>query len=148
MKPCTSFDKLPMDSGENQVFGAPGEDYAHFNPQIGQVIRELKEAFPKEASLYENAYDVSADQALAQRVRLINPMRYISENMQNHPARHYRIRVGASDADTSFSVSMILAIRLQNAGFDADYALVWDQPHSEADYPGEALRWMDEVTKT
>jgi hypothetical protein len=40
---------------------------------------------------------------------------------------------------------MTLAIKLQNAGFPVDYALVWDQPHSEADYPGEVLAWIDSI---
>ncbi len=38
-----------------------------------------------------------------------------------------------------------MAIKLANAGYPADYALVWDQPHSEADYPGEVLRWIDAI---
>ena len=54
--------------------------------------------------------------------------------------QHYRIRVGASDADTAFTVSMVLAVKLANAGYPVDYALVWDQSHSEADYPGEILK--------
>ena len=43
---------------------------------------------------------------------------------------------------------MTLAVRLANAGLDADYALVWDQPHSEADYPGEVLQWIDRICKS
>ena len=60
-------------------------------------------------------------------------------------AKHDRIRVGASDADTAFTVSMTLAVKLANAGYPVDYALVWDQPHSEADYPGEVLSWIDAI---
>ena len=63
-------------------------------------------------------------------------------------AKHFRIRVGAGDADTSFSIAMTLAVRLANAGLDADYALVWDQPHSEADYPGEVLQWIGRICKS
>lgn len=41
---------------------------------------------------------------------------------------------------------MILALLLADAGFGpVDYAMVWDQPHSEADYPGEVLAWIDGV---
>ena len=53
--------------------------------------------------------------------------------------------MGASDADTSFSISMTLALLLEQAGKDVDYALVWEQPHSEADYPGEVCQWIDKV---
>ena len=69
---------------------------------------------------------------------------YIADKKTGH-APHFRIRVGARDADTSFSVSMILYLLLYQAGYDVDYALVWDMPHSEADYPGEILAWIDRI---
>ena len=147
MKPCTSFDKLPMDSGENQLFGTTEQDYVHFNPAIGTAVAGLQASFPEEAAEYEKAYDVGSDLQLAERVYLINPMNFIGTAEQSRQAEHFRIRVGASDADTSLSIAMTLAVRLQNAGFPVDYALVWDQPHSEADYPGEVLSWIDRICR-
>ena len=148
MKPCTSFDKLTMDSGENQVFGNADRDFVHFDPVIGEAIESLQADFPQEAAKYAGAYDVFGDDALSERVRLINPMAFIGTNNKSTPARYFRIRVGASDADTSFTISMTLAIKLANAGFPVDYALVWDQPHCRADYPGDLIRWIDEVCKS
>ncbi|MGN1367799.1 MAG: hypothetical protein ACI4WX_02950, partial [Aristaeellaceae bacterium] len=145
MKPCTSFDKLDNDSGENQLFGSDRQDYMHFNPAIGTAISALREAFPAEAQQYEGAFAVEHDAALAQRIALVNPLRFIATGEQSIQARHYRIRVGARDADTSLSVAMTLAVKLANAGYPVDYALVWDQPHSEADYPGEVLTWIDSI---
>ena len=145
MKPCTAFDALNMDSGENHVFGSPETNYAHFNPAIGEAIQELRKDFPEEAAQYAYAFDISDDVALAERVYLINPMNFIGTKEQSTQAKHYRIRVGASDADTAFSVSMTLAVKLVNTGYPVDYALVWDQPHSEADYPGEVLEWIDAI---
>ena len=145
MKPCTSFDKLTCDSGENEEFGTAAADFAHFNPIIGQAIGALRSAFPQEAARYEAAFDVGGDRELAQRIALLNPLNFISAHAENPQAQHYRIRVGASDADTSLSVSMTLAVKLQNAGHPVDYALMWDQPHSEADYPGEVLEWIDSI---
>lgn len=145
MKPCTSFDKLTNDSGENEEFGTAAADFAHFNSIIGEAIGALREAFPEEAAQYEAAFDVGGDAALAERIALINPMNFITADAQNAQAKHYRIRVGASDADTSLSISMTLAVKLANAGHPVDYALVWDQPHSEADYPGEVLSWIDSI---
>lgn len=145
MKPCTSFDTLSMGSGENQVFGSADQDYTHFNPAIGDAIAELKDRFPAEAEAYADAYKAARDEALRRRVELLNPMNFIGTEERSVKAKHYRIRVGGSDADTSFSVAMTLAIRLQNAGFSVDYALVWDQPHTEADYPGEVLKWIDSL---
>ena len=145
MKPCTSFDKLTNDSGENEEFGSAKAEFAHFNPAIGQAIASLRCVFPEEAARYAAAFDVGGDGELARRVALLNPLNFISADARNPQAKHYRIRVGASDADTSLSVSMTLAVMLQNAGHPVDYALMWDQPHSEADYPGEVLKWIDGI---
>ncbi len=145
MKPCTAFDALNTDSGENHVFGSPQTDYSHFSPAVGEAIEALRGNIPEEAEKYAKAFDVSGDAALAERVFLINPMNFISTNEQSILAKHYRIRVGAGDADTAFTVSMVLAVTLANAGYPVDYALVWDQPHSQADYPGEVLRWIDAI---
>lgn len=147
MKPCTAFDALRMDSGENHVFGSPPSDYAHFSPAVGKAIETIRKDFPEEAAQYAAAFDVSGDAALAERVFLINPMNFIDTKEQSAQAKHYRIRVGASDADTAFTISMTLAVKLANAGYPVDYALVWDQPHSEADYPGEVLQWIDAICR-
>lgn len=147
MKPCTAFDALRMDSGENHVFGSHQSDYAHFSPAVGKAIEAIHKDFPEEAAKYAAAFDVSGDAALAERVFLINPMNFIGTKEQSAQAKHYRIRVGASDADTAFTISMTLAVKLANAGYPVDYALVWDQPHSEADYPGEVLQWIDTICR-
>ncbi|MBQ8621441.1 MAG: hypothetical protein IJ422_03910 [Oscillospiraceae bacterium] len=147
IKPCTSFDKLEMDSGENQAFGTPERDFVHYVADIADAIAELKDAYPAEYAKYYEAYaSVASDAALAERVRLLNPLCFIGAEEKSAQAKHYRIRVGACDADTSLSVSMTLALKLQNADCGTvDYALVWDQPHSEADYPGDVLAWIDAI---
>ena len=147
MKPCTSFDKLTCDSAENQVFGSAEHDSVHFSPSVGTAVSGLREAYPAEAARYAAAYDISGDDALMNRIFLINPMNFIGTGEKSRKAEYFRIRVGANDADTSFSVAMILALKLENTGFPVDYAMVWDQPHSEADYPGEVLRWIDRICK-
>ena len=148
MKPCTSFDVLGMDSGENKVFGNADIPMRHFNAYIASAIETLKEQFPEEyAKYYEGYAQVSGNEELARQIYLINPFHYIGTEEKSTQAEHYRIRVGASDADTSFTVSMTLACLLANAGKNVDYQLVWDQPHSEADYPGEAIAWIEEILK-
>ena len=145
MKSCPSFDTLTNGSGENHVFGTTENDYVHFSPAVGEALEELKNEYPEAAAL-SGQWDQVCSAGLHERVQLINPMAFIGSNPDGHPAKHYRIRTGACDADTSFTVSMSLAVRLANAGYPVDYALVWDQPHSEADYPGEMLDWIDEIS--
>lgn len=149
MKPCTSFDKLDMDSGENQTFGTPERDYVHYVPDIADAIAELKDRYPAEyAKYYETYASIADDAALTERVRILNPLSFIGTEEKSKQAKHYRIRVGASDADTSLSVAMTLALKLSNAKCGTvDYALVWDQPHSEADYEGDVLEWIDKICR-
>lgn len=148
MKPCTSFDVLAMNSGENKVFGNADIPMRHFNGYIAGALEALKDQFPEEYEKYYAGYAaVADDQGLARQIYLINPFHYIGTEEKSTQAQHYRIRVGASDADTSFSVSMTLACLLAEAGKDVDYRLVWEQPHSEADYPGEAVAWIEELLR-
>jgi hypothetical protein len=148
MKPCTSFDVLAKNSGENKVYGSAEDATVHFNVEISEALEELKEQFPKEYETYYEAYRTAVgNEALDRQKYLINPLNFIGSEEKSDAAEHYRIRVGASDADTSFSVSMTLACKLAQAGKDVDYALVWDQPHSEADYPGEVIDWIERITK-
>ena len=149
MKPCTSFDVLSMTSGENQVFGTPEQDFVHYNYAVGAAIDELKELYPEEWACYHAVYaSAVGDDALKNRMRLIDPMQFIGTGKAGLKAKHYRIRVGAKDADTSTSISMALALKLAEAGYGTvDYALVWDQPHCDADYPGEVCAWIETICK-
>ncbi len=144
MKPCTSFDTLGMDSGENQEFGTPEQDYMHFSEYVAPAIAQLKDQFPDEyARYYDGFAKVAGDEALSNRRKLINPMDMIGSAM--NAADFFRIRVGACDADTAFTISMALALKLAEAGKSVDYALVWDRPHCEADYSGEVCDWIERI---
>lgn len=150
MKPCTSFDTLGMDSGENRVFGNGDKPFMHFNPEIGEAIGELAEELPGEFSeecgkYYEAYMAAKGDKKLERRVALFNPLNYIEAGDSADAARHFRIRVGAYDADTSLTISMTLALKLAMAGREVDYALVWDKPHCDADYPGELCDWVEKI---
>ena len=147
MKPCTSFDTLGMDSGENQEFGTPEQDYMHFNEQIAPAISALKEEFPDEYERYYQSFAAAiGDRELSRRRYLLNPMNFAGTDEHSDSAAYFRIRVGASDADTAFTISMALALKLANAGKPVDYALVWDRPHCQADYPGEVCAWIEKIT--
>lgn len=148
MKPCPSFDILSGESGENKVFGNKNVNAIHFNEYIPRAIAELKEKYPEEYGKYYDSYSKDIlDEGLDDRKYLINPLNFIGTEEVSNQAKHFRIRVGASDADTSLSVSMTLACKLAEAGFDTNYELVWEQPHSEADYEGEVVEWIKEITK-
>lgn len=125
MKLPPAFDALDASSGENQLFGTQTLDARHFT------------AFAK-------AHDSNPATPLADAltVRMMNPMAYIATRGTD-TARHWRIRQGTRDRDTSLAIPVILAAVLQNRGYSVDLALPWDRPHS-GDYDLEELfAWME-----
>lgn len=81
---------------------------------------------------------------LEKRVNVMNPMNFIRENTDGI-ARHWYIRHGAKDRDTSFLVPLNLATRLRNAGYDVDFALPWNRPHSGDYNLDDLFRWIEKV---
>ena len=60
-------------------------------------------------------------------------------------AKHYRIRHGSRDRDTALAIPAILALSLQNAGKNVDFAVPWGQGHG-GDYDlKELFDWIDKV---
>lgn len=60
-------------------------------------------------------------------------------------AKHWRILHGEVDRDTALPVPAILALKLQEAGKDVDFATVWGKGHA-GDYDLEDLfAWMDRI---
>ena len=78
----------------------------------------------------------------AELIQAINPLSYLTTT-SSQVAKHWRIRHGAADRDTSFAIPIILAIMLENHGYGIDFALPWDIPHS-GDYDlGDLFSWID-----
>lgn len=123
-KTTPAFDAVDLSSGENQLFGDAHTDKRHFTA-FGQA----------------NSTVSDAQLADGHTVKLMNAMNYIGKG----GARHYRIRVGENDRDTSLAISAMLALKLQNHGKRVDYALPWGVPHS-GDYDlDELFAWMKET---
>ncbi len=149
MKPCTAFDTMTCDSGENRLFGEENDakHYMHFDTYMPAIIEELKDQFPEEYDKYYDAFAESLNNPEQEKAKyLYNPLNYVGQRDKAKGAQYARIRVGSCDADTSFSVSMTLALLMAQNGYPVDYALVWDKPHSEADYEGEVVDWIKQIT--
>ncbi|MDE5708125.1 MAG: alpha/beta hydrolase, partial [Alistipes sp.] len=82
---------------------------------------------------------------LGQRVLLMNPMNFIGTEKRKGTAEHWYIRHGAKDRDTSFLVPINLATRLCNAGYDVNFALPWNRPHSGDYNLDDLFRWIESV---
>lgn len=88
--------------------------------------------------------DARLSESLEERVKLMNPMDFISPQ-KNGIARHWYIRHGAKDRDTSFLVPVNIATKLRNCGYDVNFALPWNRPHSGDYYLDDLFQWIATV---
>ncbi|MDY3421064.1 hypothetical protein PG335_09555 [Riemerella anatipestifer] len=124
-----AFDALTADSAENILFGTENADAQHFTT-FSQIYSERK----------------TVTKATDFIVKLMNPMKYIGDS-KAEKAKYWRIRHGSKDKDTSLAISSMLALYLRNQGYNVDYALPWDIPHS-GDYDlKELFDWIDSISK-
>lgn len=149
IKPCTSFDSLTNDSAENQEFGCQDADFMHFDTVIPEVLDELEAEFSEECENLKKEFEhISGDKELQRRIYLLNPFSYIGTDEKTTMAEHFRIRVGTKDPHTSFTMAMLLALKLKNAGHPSvDYEMVWNAVHEKADFPGEFVDWVKKIAK-
>ncbi|MDO5288812.1 MAG: subtype B tannase [Pseudomonadota bacterium] len=128
-----AFDALDLGSGENQLFGSALLDKRHFT---AYATRHSTADKPAEAP--------TAD---ATTVRMMNAMAYLGDG-QATAARHWRVRHGTHDRDTSLAIPVLLATAAQAQGLSVDFALPWNRPHS-GDYDlDELFAWMAQVAAT
>jgi hypothetical protein len=75
---------------------------------------------------------------------MINALPYIGKT--DGITTHWRIRVGARDRDTSFTVAynMSRALKADTKVKDVDYALFWDQGHAGNYDVLDAFKWIDQ----
>lgn len=129
MKTPPAFDALDNKSFENNLFGTNSVDNRHFT--------EYAQSHSK---------DPSATLADQQSIKMMNPMNYIGDKAAK-TSKNWRIRHGAKDKDTGFAISVILATKLKNKGFNVNLELPWNKPHS-GDYDlDELFNWADSICK-
>lgn len=128
MKTTPAFDNVSMGTPENELFGSTQAKYRHFT-QFSLKHSKVEESMAQE-----------------EQIRLMNPMYYIRDD-KAVKAKHYRIRHGAADRDTSLSISALLTLLLREQGVDTDFAYPWGVIHS-GDYDLEELfGWIDRICR-
>jgi len=132
MKAPGAFDARDNSSGENNLFGTTTIDNQHFTAI---------------ASIQGDGTSI----ADFQTIKMMNPLNYISPlhldgvNYNQNTANYWRIRYGEHDNNTSMAVPLIVATRLQNYGYNVDFALPWGIGHA-GDYDLEELfDWIDRI---
>lgn len=129
LKAAPAFDKFDLSSGENDEFGTTDNTPRHFT---GFSLTRDKKA--------------GATMATWDDIRRMNPLYFIGQKGVT-VAPHWRIRHGAKDRDTCLAIPAILALTLQDNGYDVDFAAPWGKGHA-GDYDlTELFDWADGICK-
>ncbi|MFD1861031.1 hypothetical protein EHW97_13865 [Aeromicrobium camelliae] len=131
-KPAPAFDAFDASTPENDEFGTATTGARHFTAYSATRSTAASPA-------------TSIDGDIPTLLRLMNPMHFISEK-NPHRSRHWWIRLGANDTDTSLTVSANLAAAVHNIGDDVDHAYYWDQGHATNIDPNDFIAWIGEIT--
>ncbi|MEU9730714.1 subtype B tannase [Streptomyces sp. NPDC048002] len=132
-KSAPAFDAFDLSSGENNLFGAGTTLARHFtaygakNDSTGLSSRRP-------------AGDITAE------LDLMNPMHHLVEKVNSRRSKHWWIRLGTKDSDTSLTVSANLAAAANGLGDDVNHLYYWDEGHGANTDPGDFITWIAEVT--
>ncbi len=126
MKTVCCFDNPHAFTCENELFGNEFENVRHFTDY----------GFQNDLACIQRAPEMT--------VFLMNAMNFVG---RKGCVKHWRIRHGAADRDTSFAISACLTLKLEECGYSVDYSLPWGVEHS-GDYDlNELFDWIDFICK-
>ncbi len=147
-------------SAGNQLFDPDGE-WAHFDKYLAEIV-----------GLYAPSYKGDFDTDLAKvdkfgrdvdtRVAMYTPMFYLMDNSKYYEggglgsstvAKHWRIRTGIKQGDTSLCTEINLALALRAYGIeDVDFETIWGQGHTQAEDTGNAtdnfIEWVEKCCES
>nr|WP_203616101.1 subtype B tannase [Streptomyces sp. SID13726] len=132
-KTTPAFDAFDLSAGENNLFGAGTTENRHFtaygakNDSTGLSTKRV-------------ASDIPA------KLDQMNPMYHLVEKVNSARSRHWWIRLGTSDSDTSHVVSANLAAAAAGLGDEVNHLYYWDQGHGANTDPGDFITWIAKVT--
>ena len=132
-KNAPAFDTFDLSAVENHEFGKGTTAARHFtaygakNDTTGLTSRRL-------------------DSDIAEKLRLMNPMHHLVEKVNPNRSKHWWIRLGTKDSDTSLTVAANLAAAVDNLGDDVNHLYYWDQGHGANTDPGDFITWVAKVT--
>ena len=155
-KNLAAFDQLDAGQGENVLFGYGDGNGAHFDALLADILHELDSSYVTDFEEDLQKTDIIG-YTVAQRLNMYTPLYYLLESEDGYrsssPAKHWRIRTGIAQSDTSLTTEVNLALALRN--FDGvesvDFETVWGQKHVKAEHTGDSttnfIAWVNECMK-
>ncbi|MEW2396931.1 subtype B tannase [Streptomyces sp. NPDC046862] len=130
-KNAPSFDAFDLSTPENNLYGTGTTKARHF------TLYSLR---------HEGGSGARLDEDVPAKLHLMNPMYHLVDKVNGNRARHWWIRLGTKDTDTSHTVAGNLAARLTGLGDDVNTLYYWDAGHGADQDPGDFIRWIASVT--
>ncbi|WP_406201184.1 Tat pathway signal sequence domain protein [Streptomyces sp. NBC_01017] len=128
-KAAPSFDAFDLSTGENNLFGLGTTQARHFTAYGAQ-----------NDTTGLNSKRVPSD--IPDTLRLMNPMPFLVAKPNPHRTKHWWIRLGTNDSDTSHTVSANLAAAAHTLGDDVSHLYYWDEGHGANSDPGDFIEWI------
>ncbi|MGY0488848.1 subtype B tannase [Streptomyces sp. WG-D5] len=131
-KAAPSFDTFGLTAPENNLFGAGTTQARHF-------------------TAYGARHDTSGvggsrvASDIPEKLDLMNPMYHLARGNPGR-SRHWWIRLGTKDTDTSHTVSANLAASAAALGDDVDHLYYWDERHGANTDAADFIAWIATVT--
>lgn len=155
-KNLAAFDQLDAGQGENVLFGYGDGNGAHFDALLADILNELDNSYVSDFEEDLQKTDIIG-YTVAQRLNMYTPLYYLLESEDGYrsstPAKHWRIRTGIAQSDTSLTTEVNLALALRNYdGVESvDFETVWGQKHVKAERTGDSttnfIAWVNECMK-
>lgn len=131
-KDAPSFDAFDLSAGENNEFGADTTLARHFtaygakNDTAGLTTKRVASDIPE-------------------KLDLMNPMYHFAKKNPGR-SKHWWIRLGTKDSDTSLTVSANIAAAAAGLGDDVNHLYYWDEGHGSNIDPADFITWIAKVT--
>ena len=149
-----AFDQIDGGQGENTLFGYGDGKGAHFDTTLTGILASLGSEY---AEAYAN--DLQRTDALGNtvetRLNMYTPLYYLLETEEGYEtanvAKHWRIRTGIAQSDTSLTTEVDLALALeQYEGVESvDFETIWAAGHTQAERSGDSdsnfIVWVKSV---
>lgn len=155
-KNLAAFDQLDAGQGENVLFGYGNGNGAHFDALLADILHELDSNYVSDFEEDLQKTD-AVGYTVAQRLNMYTPLYYLLESEDGYrsstPSKHWRIRTGIAQSDTSLTTEVNLALALRNYdGVESvDFETVWGQKHVKAERTGNSttnfIAWVNECMK-
>lgn len=150
LKKVPAFDNFgtPFQGGMNEsnLSGSEAEEYSHWlewswdNDSIAGNDVGLDDT----SMDFDQFANTDAGEAVAEQMKMINPMPYLTSDTEGDSAPYWYVRNGMRDRDTSFAVQVALFYAIQNdlTVKDANCAFVYMQGHAGNYDVQEAYAWL------